>query len=209
MKPCGHILRCDCTPVAPQAFRVVVADPPWKFGDKLPGATRGAEKQYDVMTVADICRLQLPLIADDAHLFLWRVSSMPQEALDVISAWGFVVKSELVWVKKSKHGKPHFGMGRHVRLGHEICHIATRGKGAGIMNRAQRSVFSTELDDEGGGSFEAAVGRHSEKPSEFYDIIREIVPGPRLELFGRQERDGFTVIGNQVPGNATTLAVGA
>lgn len=188
---------------------MVVADPAWKFGDTLPGATRGAAKQYDVMTVGDICRLALPPIADDAHLFLWRVSSMPQEALDVIKAWGFKVKSEMVWVKRTKHDKPHFGMGRHVRLGHEICHIATRGKGAGILNRSQRSVFTTELDldDDGSGTFEAAVGRHSEKPPEFYQIIRDLVPGPRVELFARQAREGFTVIGNQVPGNATTMEV--
>jgi N6-adenosine-specific RNA methylase IME4 len=206
MKGCGHILRCAC---AAGPFRVVVADPAWKFGDSLPGATRGAAKQYDVMTAGDICRLALPPIADDAHLFLWRVSSMPQEALDVIAAWGFKVKSEMVWVKKTKHGKPHFGMGRHVRLGHEVCHIATRGKGAGILNRSQRSVFTSELDldDDGNGTFEAAVGRHSEKPAEFYDIVRDLVPGPRVELFARQAREGFTVIGNQVPGNATTMVV--
>ncbi len=198
---------------AGEPFRVVVADPPWFFGDKLPsksGTSRGAERKYDVMPVADICKLILPAIADDAHLFLWRVSAMPQEALDVIKAWGFTVKSELVWVKKTKNNLPHFGMGRHVRLGHEICHIATRGKGAGILNRSQRSVFTTkvDLDEDGGGTFDAKIGRHSAKPDEFYEIIRGLVPGPRLELFARQEREGFTVIGNDVPGNSTTLVVG-
>jgi N6-adenosine-specific RNA methylase IME4 len=212
-------------------FRVVAADPAWKFGDKLPGdGIRGAGKHYDVKTVEDICRLQLPPIHDDAHLFMWRVSAMQQEALDVVRSWGFVVKSELVWLKRTKNGKEHFGMGRHVRLSHEICLIATRGRGAGIKNKSQRSTFTTEhdLDDPavlsaleggelgnyavtdatGGGTFEGVVGRHSRKPDEFFRIIEDLCEGtPRVELFAREARPGWTVIGNQVVGQETTMQV--
>jgi len=192
-------------------FKCVAADPAWLFGDKLPGPGRGAEKHYDVMTAKDICNLTLPPIDDDAHLFLWRVSAMQQEALDVVKAWGFTVKSELVWLKRTKTGKRHFGMGRHVRLEHEICLICTRGRGAGVLNRSQRSTFVTSLylDDDGGGSFEAMVGRHSEKPPEFFEIVESLVPGPRLELFSRAQRPGWTCLGNQVPGASTTLATAA
>jgi N6-adenosine-specific RNA methylase IME4 len=190
-----------------QPFRCIVADPAWSFGDKLPGKGRGAEKHYDVMSVEGICALALPPIADDAHLFLWRVSSQQQEALDVAKAWGFTVKSELVWLKRTKTGKRHFGMGRHVRLEHEVCLICTRGKGAGILNRSTRSTFTTGLylDDEGGGSFEAATGRHSQKPDEFFDIVESLVPGPRLELFARAARTGWTTLGNEVPGQEVML----
>lgn len=193
-----------------ERFRCVVADPAWQFGDKLPGASRGAEKNYSCLSVEDLCRLRLPPIADDAHLFLWRVSAMQQEALDVVRAWGFVVKSELVWLKRTKTGKRHFGMGRHVRLEHEVCLIATRGRGAGVLNRSTRSTFTTEccLDDDGGGSFEAMVGRHSEKPSEFFQIVEDLVPGPRLELFARAQRPGWTCVGDQVPGSPQVLEVG-
>lgn len=197
--------------LAPKPFQVVVADPPWRFGDKLPGPGRGAEKHYDVMTSGDICALRLPPIAEDAHLFLWRVSSMPEEALLVIREWGFTVKSELVWLKRTKNGKEHFGMGRHVRLGHEVCHIATRGRGAGIVNRAQRSAFTTFLDDDGGGEFEAKTGIHSKKPPEFFQIVEGLfAPDVRkVELFARETRLGWTTLGNEVPGNPTVLKVGA
>jgi N6-adenosine-specific RNA methylase IME4 len=186
-------------------FNVVVADPPWKFGDTLPGKGRGAAKHYDVMTAGDICRLTLPEIADDAHLFLWRVSSMQQEALDVVREWGFTVKSEIVWLKKTKNGKDHFGMGRHVRLAHEVCLIATRGKGAGIVNRSQRSIFPTEIE----GEFEGATGIHSRKPPEFFKIIEGLfAPNVhRLELFAREARSGWTTIGNEVPGAEQTLSL--
>jgi len=86
-------------------FKTIVADPAWKFGDKLPGKRRGAVKHYRVMTPTDIMRFlseQKVGIAPDAVLFLWRVSSMPAEALRVIAAWGFDVKSEIVWVKTTE-----------------------------------------------------------------------------------------------------------
>lgn len=242
-KPCNHILypTCGCVAQADHVveqlvggavrpFRVIAADPAWQFGDKLPGNGRGAEKHYDVMSVEDICRLQLPPIDDDAHLFLWRVSSMQQEALDVIRAWGFTVKSELVWLKRTKNGKEHFGMGRHVRLAHEVCLIAARGRGAGIKNRSQRSTFTTEYDLDdlavcaileggdlgnytitdvgGGGTFEGVVGRHSKKPDEFYRIVEDLCESDlRVELFAREQRPGWTVIGNQVPGAPTQMVV--
>lgn len=171
--------------VAP--FRCVVADPAWKFGDSLPGNGRGAAKHYDVMSTAAICALQLPPIAADAHLFLWRVAAMQQDALDVVFHWGFAVKSELVWLKRTTGGKRHFGMGRHVRAEHEVCLICTRGKGAGILDKSIRSTF------------EAPVGEHSTKPDAFYALVERLVPGPRLELFARRERSGWTGIGNQMP----------
>ena len=38
---------------------------------------------------------------------------------------------------------------------------------------------------------------HSRKPDEFYDVIEACSPGPRLELFARGERKGWTAWGNQ------------
>lgn len=177
-------------------FRCIVADPPWKFGDSLPGPGRGAAKHYDVMSTAAICTLALPPIADDAHLFLWRVASMQQDALDVAFHWGFTVKSELVWLKRTSKGNRWFGMGRHVRAEHETCLICTRGKGAGVLDRSIRSTF------------EAMAGAHSAKPDAFFDIVERLVPGPRLELFARRERAGWTTIGNQLP-TPTTLEASA
>ncbi len=174
------------------SYACVVADPAWRFGDSLPGASRGASKNYATMTSAAIAGLQLPPIADNAHLFLWRVAAMQQEALDVCKAWGFVPKTEIVWLKRTVSGKRHFGMGRHVRAEHETCLVATRGRGAGVLSRSVRSTF------------EAAVGRHSAKPDAFYELVESLVPGPRLELFARRERLGWTCIGNELP-QPTTL----
>ncbi len=166
-------------------FACIAADPPWKFGDKLPGAGRGAAKHYEVMDVAAIRRFELPPIAADAVLFCWRVAAMQQEALDVVTAWGFTVKSELVWRKVTKNGKRWFGMGHYVRAEHETCLIATRGRPE-ILNRSVRSTF------------DAPAGRHSEKPDEFFDIVRRLCGGPRVELFARRHRPGWTCLGNEL-----------
>jgi N6-adenosine-specific RNA methylase IME4 len=170
-------------------FRVVVADPPWSFNDKLPGDSRGAEKNYSVMTQSDIenfLRVQAFSVAPDAVLFCWRVSSQVEEAYRVVRAWGFVPKSEIVWRKLTKTGKEHFGMGRIVRASHETCIIAKRGK----IDPAVRNIRST---------FEAPTGIHSEKPAEFFRIVESLFPGgPYLELFARQPRPGWTCVGDEV-----------
>ncbi len=168
-------------------FQVVVADPPWLFGDRLPGPKRGASKHYGCLAVDELKAFELPPIADDALLFLWKVAAMSEEAYAVIRAWGFVPKSELVWLKRTVGGRRHMGMGHYVRAEHETCVIASRGKGIQLIaNRSTRSVF------------EGQMGRHSEKPRAFYELVRELTTGDRCELFARRRHPGFEPFGNQV-----------
>jgi len=176
-------------PGANEPAQVLVADPPWKFGDSLPGATRGASRNYKVLGIDEICRFSLPPIADNAVLFLWRVSSQPEEALRVVRAWGFCPKTELVWVKKTVKDKQFFGMGRYTRAAHETCIIAVRG----TCPPRVRNVRST---------FEAKVGQHSEKPDEFYKIVESLYEGPRVELYARRRRDGWACFGDELPPEA-------
>lgn len=168
-------------------YQTIVGDPPWPFKDKLPGKGRGAVKHYATMTLQEICDYPLESIADDARLFLWTVAAMPGEALLTMQAWGFRPAGELIWVKLTSTGKPWFGMGRTVRGAHERCMIGVRGKPE-LLSRSVRSVFT------------AKVSRHSEKPEEFYGLVEGLSPGPYLELFGRREREGWTVLGNEIVG---------
>jgi N6-adenosine-specific RNA methylase IME4 len=165
--------------------RVLVADPPWAFGDSLPGEGRGATKHYTVMATDAIERFPLPALAENAVLFLWRVAAMQDDALRVCRAWGFTLKTELVWLKRTSRGKRHFGMGRIVRAEHETCLIGTRGRPS-TRDRSTRSTF------------EAAVGRHSEKPDAFYDVVERLYQGPYVELFARRRRGGWDCRGNEL-----------
>lgn len=173
--------------VKTKPFQIVACDCPWRFKDSLPGPKRGASKFYECLSVDQLKAFPLPPIGDDALLFFWKVASMPEEAYQVIRAWGFVPKAELVWLKRTATGERHFGMGRTTRAEHETCVIASRGKGTSlIVNHAVRSTF------------EAPIGRHSEKPDRFYEIVRELTTGRRCELFARRRRPGFVAFGDQV-----------
>jgi N6-adenosine-specific RNA methylase IME4 len=168
-----------------EPFRVLVADPPWRFGDRLPGPKRGAAKHYACMTVAEICAFPIPVMADDSLLLLWRVSSMVEEAYQVVRAWGFTPKTEIIWRKLTRTGKPHFGMGRTVRAAHETAIVAHRGRPP-IKSRSIRSVFAAE------------VGEHSAKPELFFGLVEALSDGPYVELFARRPRPGWTCLGNEV-----------
>ncbi len=175
-------------------FNVVVADCPWQFGDKLPGI-RGAESHYSCMSTVDLMELQLPPIADDAILFQWYVASMLEDAIAVTNAWGFTIKTQMIWVK-TKNGVVDdtveetdlaFGMGRSVRAAHEGCLIATRGKYTKLItSKSVRSVFF------------APRGEHSEKPDKFFELVETMTSGERLELFARKVRFGWTTLGNEI-----------
>jgi N6-adenosine-specific RNA methylase IME4 len=180
---------------------VLVADLPWPFGDKLPGGGRGAEKHYKVMSVSDIMRFPLPPLEEIAMLVLWRVASQQQEALDVVKAWGFTVKSEIVWVK-TKAGttdetddpedekSKKIGMGHYVRNEHETALVCTRGSFK-VHDRGVRSTFR------------APIGAHSEKPEKFFELVERLAgpdrEGHLCELFGRRARIGWHVYGDELP----------
>ena len=187
-----------------KAYKVLVADPPWPFTDKLPGGGRGAAKHYKLLKIPDIVRFLATDVEEKvsekgAILFLWIVPAMSTEALDVVRGWGFTPKSELIWVKTSTESAQaeylagrmptlSFGMGRYVRMSHERCIIATRGKALHLVgDHSTRSVFF------------APVGKHSAKPDAFYNLVEKLVPGgPYLELFARRKREGWTTLGDEV-----------
>ena len=169
------------------AAKVLVADPPWPFRDRLPGASRGAAKHYGLMTLDDIKRFPLPpLDPAGSWLFLWRVASMQAEALEVAAAWGFTPKAEVVWVKTTNDGsRPRIGMGHYVRNAHETCLVAVRGK----PQRLSNGVPSVLL---------APRGQHSRKPDSFYELVETLAPGPYVELFARRQREGWDCRGDEL-----------
>lgn len=170
-------------------YRVLVADPPWRFGDQLPGDARGASKHYSCMSLSAIMRHPLPPLADDCVLFLWRVSAMVEEAYQVCRAWGFTPKSEIVWNKITTAGKEHFGMGHIVRASHETAIIAIRGRPQ-RRHAAQRSRFEAPMPQVDGKVI------HSAKPDEFFSIVAKLYAGPRVSVFERRARRGFDCIGD-------------
>ena len=85
-------------PLPTDKYRVVYADPPWQYGDKLVDGYGAAEHHYETMSLEDICNLKIQT-EDNAVLFLWATSPLLEDAFKVIKAWGFKYKSSFVWDK--------------------------------------------------------------------------------------------------------------
>lgn len=159
-------------------FATVYADPAWQYENQ---ATRAStDNHYGTMSVDEICALPVAsLITENAHLHLWTTNAFIFEARRVMEAWGFEYKSMFIWAKSQ------MGIGNYWRVSHEICLLGVRGS-LPFHDHAQMSWR------------EWPRTRHSAKPHEMYDIIEKVSPGPYLELFARQQRDGWTSWGNEI-----------
>ena len=162
-------------------FPVIYADPPWRY-DVVESESRAIENHYPTMSNEDIYALPIqPLCTDDAVLFLWATSPKLAEAMQVVAAWGFNYKTCMVWVKDK------IGMGYYARQQHELLLIATRG-----------APPTPAPADRPSSVVNATRDAHSAKPTEFYELIERMYPGlPKIELFCRSPRDGWSAWGNQ------------
>lgn len=174
-------------------FKTVLADPPWRF-DNRTGKVAPEHRRlhrYQTMELLDIQALPVSdICAPTAHLYLWVPNALLAEGLDVMKAWGFTYKSNIVWYKISKNGGPdRRGVGFYFRNVTEILLFGVRGKNArtGPAGRAQVNLLST------------CKREHSRKPEEQYHLIESCSSGPYLELFARDQRPGWTVWGDQAP----------
>jgi N6-adenosine-specific RNA methylase IME4 len=163
-------------------YSVIYADPPWEYSNS--GFNQSAASHYMTMPLEDICAMSVTdLAADDCALLMWATSPLLKDSFQVIESWGFEYKASFVWVKDRAPG-----IGWYVNTKHELLLIAVKGQ----------AVPSEKVDSVISGS----VGRHSKKPDNVYGLIEQMYPnGKFIELFAREERDGWAVFGNQVAAN--------
>lgn len=170
-------------------YNLIYADPAWTYRDKCHSGKRGAGYKYDLMTLEQLCALPVAdLAADDCLLAMWWVNPMPAEALQVVAAWGFTIKTMagFTWHKITKNGHRHFGMGNWTRANAENCLFAVRGK----PKRSSAAVSQLIV---------AQVGKHSQKPPEARDRLVQLMGDVlRLEMFARERVDGWDAWGNEV-----------
>lgn len=170
-------------PLPKGKFKLILADPPWKFvtfNGKKSVPSRTDEDPYSTMTFDELAAMPVADVADkDCVLIMWVIDSHLKQGIALGEAWGFTFKTRgFTWDKE------RMGMGYWTRKQTEICLLFTRGKpprkGAGVRDliRAPRR-------------------EHSRKPDEQFEAIETLTFGPYLELFGRQSRPGWTVWGNQ------------
>lgn len=170
-------------PALPEGvYSTIVVDPPW-YVEKIARDVRpkqGPALDYPTLNVEQIAALPVgDLAADDAHLYLWTTHRYLPDALEIAAGWGFTYQCLMTWVK-------NVGMTPFSWM-YDTEHVVFARRGS--LNLDQLGLRL---------SFQAAVTRHSAKPDVFYDRVVTASPSPRIELFARQPRDGFTVWGNEV-----------
>lgn len=174
---------------AGERFACLLADPPWAFKtyscNKVP--QRAKKQHYDTMTEAELIALPVASIAaDDALMIMWVLDTHIDQALRIGVAWGFDYKTlGPIWHKMSPGGLSYIGLGHWFRSGGEISILFTRGSPKRLDRGVRQFIHSP-------------VREHSRKPEDQYRRIERLVAGPRLELFGRQQRPGWTTVGNEV-----------
>jgi N6-adenosine-specific RNA methylase IME4 len=172
-------------------YGVIYADPPWRFEpySRVTGMDRAAENHYPTSPLAEIKALDVKSIAAaDCVLFLWATAPMLHQAIEVMEAWGFTYKTCAVW------NKDRIGTGYWFRNKHEILLVGTRGH-----------VPAPAMGTQWPSLLEASVGRHSEKPTVFCEIIEIYFPTlPKIELHARGvvPRPGWDVWGLEAPTSA-------
>lgn len=174
-----------------QRFHTVLADPPWRFQNKT-GKVAPEHKRlsrYGTMTLDDIKALPVSQITvEPAHLYLWVPNALLPEGLQVMAAWGFLYKSNIVWHKIRKDGGPDGrGVGFYFRNVTELLLFGVRGKDARTLAAGRRQV----------NIIKSRKREHSRKPDETYEMIESCSLGPYLELFARGSRPGWMTWGNQ------------
>jgi N6-adenosine-specific RNA methylase IME4 len=172
-------------------FSTILADPPWQFQNRTGKVAPEHRRlsRYTTMTLDDICALPVEgIAAETAHLYLWVPNALLPQGLQVLEAWGFSYKSNLIWHKVRKDGgSDGRGVGFYFRNVTEIILFGVRGKNARTLSPGRSQV----------NMIETRKREHSRKPDEQYDLIEACSPGPYLELFARGERKGWETWGNQ------------
>lgn len=172
-------------------FYTVLADPPWRFENRT-GKMAPEHKRlnrYPTLSLEEIKAIPVKdVVGDQAHLYLWVPNALLIEGIEVLKAWGFQYKSNLVWHKVRKDGGPDGrGVGFYFRNTTELILFGTKGKHVRTLKpgRSQVNIIRTMKQE------------HSRKPDEMYHIIEQCSPGPFLELFARDSRRGWATFGNQ------------
>jgi len=145
--------------------------------------------RYRTMTVRQIASLPVAAHASTpSHLYLWVPNALLREGLQVMEAWGFTYKTNIVWYKVRKDGGPDGrGVGFYFRNVTELLLFGVKGTMRTLQpGRRQVNLIATRKRE------------HSRKPRELYETIRQCSRGPYLELFARQRIEGWTQWGDQV-----------
>ena len=172
-------------------FDVIMMDPPWQLATANP--TRGVSLGYSQLTDLSIADLPIPKLQKNGFIFVWVINAKYQWTLEQFKKWGYEFVDEIVWVKVTNSRRLAKSHGFYLQHAKEVCLVGRRGeKPPGMSDKAVGSdiIFAPRRGQ-------------SQKPTEIYELIEEMVPGGKyLEIFARKNnlRDYWVSVGNEVTG---------
>jgi N6-adenosine-specific RNA methylase IME4 len=173
--------RIEVKEIAPPVglYRTIVIDPPWPM-KKIVREERPNQYDFDypTMSIDQIKGFRIPAYQDGCHVYLWTTQKYLPIAFEVFKAWGVNYECLLTWVKNV--GFTPFSW----MYSTEHCLF-------GRIGDLPLTKLGRRLD------FQAKVREHSRKPDEFYELIREVSPEPRIDIFSREKHEGFDQYGNE------------
>ncbi len=176
---------------AGKKYKTIYADPPWQFQNRT-GKVAPEHKRltrYDTMTLDEIKQLPVSDVVDEkGHLYLWVPNALLPEGLEVMKAWGFEYKTNIIWEKVRKDGMPDGrGVGFYFRNVTEILLFGIKGSKNRTLDPGRSQV----------NLIRSVKREHSRKPDEFIPLIESCSSAPFLEIFARGDRKNWDMWGNQ------------
>jgi N6-adenosine-specific RNA methylase IME4 len=202
-------------------FKTAIIDPPWPY-TVSPGtddATRkglsgfvrnkDGDHEYAVLSIEKLRELPVGELVD-GYLLMWATMPFLPDAISLFGSWGFEYKTGMCWGKwdlnrsslalfddhdfNSPGNGGYGGVGYWFLGNHELVLLGKKPDVPSI--RTKRSSL-----------FLYPKTKHSEKPNHLHELCEECFPGPYVELFGRRKRDGWTILGNEAPGDGEDIFV--
>ena len=208
------------------SFEILLSDPPWHYTDKATAGERGAAFKYPVMSVDDICALDVQAhMAPESACFMWATAPCLPEAFRVMAAWGYEYSTiAFTWVKtrsvRTVEARRIIRAGfptMQARADRVVDELAAAGIitsklhiGMGQSTRANAEFVLLGLRGRMGRVdagvrqlITAPLGEHSAKPAIVRDeIVRLLGDRPRLEMFARERAPGWSAWGFGAPGGS-------
>ncbi|WP_408585961.1 MT-A70 family methyltransferase [Novosphingobium sp.] len=191
--------------LAGKRFQLLYADPPWRTvlwdGAERTPTQKTGEDHYPTMSIEDMVALPVAEIAaSNAVLVMWAIGSHLDQAIDLGRAWGFSYVTDLFYWAKQRQLRPNqadlftddvppcpIGMGKYTRKQVEPCLLFKRGKGLRVLDHGVAQLIVEPKRE------------HSRKPDRVYADLEALFGFfPRVELFTRTTREGWSSWGNQV-----------
>ncbi len=169
-------------------YEIIYADPPWQYNSsdnlaEISLLNEDDNHHYPTMPLSDLKNVDVQsFTADNCLIFMWVVSPMLDDGIELLKHWGFDYATVgFVWHKQRTNP------GYYTMSQVEMCIIGKKGKIP--TPRGARNIKQF---------LSLPRGKHSQKPHEVRERIELMFPTQaKLEMFARCASDDWDVWGNE------------